>query len=1076
MLMTLRGAFLLGALCQTCGTGPDGCIAGENVPVRGLMQWTSQVRAVDDGGVSQDARGTDEPLRVAARNGSLVGECWFSEGKSENFGVHVTAACPDECPYSQTISGQRCWKACVAADQCGRFHALRNFADPKTMKCEEGCSTDPERQINGCHVCAKEGVCSRCSFMHAPNADGSKCENNFRRSWQILYVVGLLFIALVAAYSAHVCLKPTAADSKLEGATCHRGRCRPMKCVQANDGPDQWHCFPWSETSVMEEDICGVGAALYFRWLRFMMYGSLFVGIAFYAAWHLPEFNSIFFDTVSVERVVVSVNQNPGCELTGVDDMVKRLDVGDDIYFSERAGLARFSLTSVLAHLAGQAQPWPRAGNSTLSPLGLQAWRPRMRTRTRSGKRRGSGPPGTREDESHWDSEHGSASTYATRAAFVSLATYVLATIVTLEFSRRQHQFALDWVGTSGLQHRYVVLANKLPEESVSGESLKNEFQKMLDSQLSSGRDVGHVVGVSVGFEIHNLHDDIHLGISKIIEGLEAQVAVYYAESDERGDTPPITPSMRSPEDSGTDNDDDIAVLDEAGLQHIERSMSAVMRSIRHHGVFGTVDRMLAFPQKLNPQMLETSLRNLKGTGTAFVVVTSEEATEHLVNVPNPQIDGHPVSLTRLKWEPSQINWGNCRRKFNYGSIIRGVLVFSAGVVGFIVFYIPYAAHYAIIVTAEQADAGGMLPFQAFIQDMFLGALIAFGNGFIAIAIFSITDSMRFISKDKSDALVFGLFILGMFVNTLCDLISILIIATGIVVSLATTSEHMQNGYSIDAASELMSLLVPGYLVLPFVLAPFVEYFFPSFVAAQLVRSTPGLSKRQAETLLEPPEFEIRFRYPDYIHGISLSMLMCLFATQDAHRVFFVLTFCFAMVYALERHRLLRQTSLTMHPSEFLSAGFSYWFSLPTSFLGAAGFWWLAQDGVLGVHPAWAFPIVVPLHVAAYCLVLKGLRGMASTRSRSRARKQSYAEVCATLRPGAGYDYFNTNLAYICRLHLLREEDENQAMDDLGVRSCLPSVHGKAHLMKAVEGIHQKERQKVSRSPFSTLPKKRMPH
>lgn len=118
----------------------------------------------------------------------------------------------------------------------------------------------------------------------------------------------------------------------------------------------------------------------------------------------------------------------------------------------------------------------------------------------------------------------------------------------------------------------------------------------------------------------------------------------------------------------------------------------------------------------------------------------------------------------------------------------------------------------------------------------------------------------------------------------------------------------------------------------------------------------------------------------------------------------------------------------------------------------------------------------MPLHVAAYCLVLKGLRGMASTRSRSRARKQSYAEVCATLRPGAGYDYFNTNLAYICRLHLLREEDENQAMDDLGVRSCLPSVHGKAHLMKAVEGIHQKERQKVSRSPFSTLPKKRMPH
>merc|ERR1719393_333499 len=106
-----------------------------------------------------------------------------------------------------------------------------------------------------------------------------------------------------------------------------------------------------------------------------------------------------------------------------------------------------------------------------------------------------------------------------------------------------------------------------------------------------------------------------------------------------------------------------------------------------------------------------------------------------------------------------------------------------------------------------------------------------------------------------------GLAFLFCLLNVVADIWMTVKIAKG--THLDEAFEGDEVGYDKVVVRELFALIVPGYLFVPYLLEPFVEYVLPYWVYRWLVRSDARFSPREAEKALEPPEMDIVWRYAD---------------------------------------------------------------------------------------------------------------------------------------------------------------------------------------------------------------------
>eukprot|EP00404_Azadinium_spinosum_P029457 CAMPEP_0180557048 /NCGR_PEP_ID=MMETSP1037_2-20121125/948_1 /TAXON_ID=632150 /ORGANISM="Azadinium spinosum, Strain 3D9" /LENGTH=391 /DNA_ID=CAMNT_0022573213 /DNA_START=1 /DNA_END=1171 /DNA_ORIENTATION=+ len=350
-------------------------------------------------------------------------------------------------------------------------------------------------------------------------------------------------------------------------------------------------------------------------------------------------------------------------------------------------------------------------------------------------------------------------------------------------------------------------------------------------------------------------------------------------------------------------------------------------------------------------------------------------------------------------------------------------------------------------------------------QDLVLGALIAVGNQMLASVTYYIGHSFLFIEKDRHEVLILAMVFWGSFINTACDLAVIVYISRGAILDNLLYGEASHDGYDQVVSRGVAQFLVPGYLLLPYLMAPIFENVIPFILSKWLVASRRDISLSDAERNLELPDFDICWRYADILNVFTITLIMVLFTTPYAHRVMSVLA---VILFSLDRYRVLRYTSKTTYTTESLSAAFSYWWALPTASLAGATAWWAAEIGAIPMSSIGAFLAVVPIHCFFYCVVLWRLRAWISDAASKSAQEEPskagllmYGDACEQgWQRGHIYSYFSTNFAHVFRTRLLHEDaimpcpesswlggaPSTWAREAIGAAARMPSARGKEHM------------------------------
>merc|ERR1719197_372932 len=97
-----------------------------------------------------------------------------------------------------------------------------------------------------------------------------------------------------------------------------------------------------------------------------------------------------------------------------------------------------------------------------------------------------------------------------------------------------------------------------------------------------------------------------------------------------------------------------------------------------------------------------------------------------------------------------------------------------------------------------------------------------------------------------------------------------------------------------------------------------------------IVRSTADMRKSDAERALMCPDFDICWRYSDILNNFAVCLALLFFSSPNSYRIMGWLVVFFAMIFAIDHYKLLRQTSQTFYTTDTLSVTFSYLLCLPT--------------------------------------------------------------------------------------------------------------------------------------------------
>jgi hypothetical protein len=321
-------------------------------------------------------------------------------------------------------------------------------------------------------------------------------------------------------------------------------------------------------------------------------------------------------------------------------------------------------------------------------------------------------------------------------------------------------------------------------------------------------------------------------------------------------------------------------------------------------------------------------------------------------------------------------------------------------------------------------------------EDLLLGLLIALGNAMVGMVIEVIADWARFRKKDRRDVFTLSLAFVATLLNTGCDLLMVLTIAKGSQLDEAFLGTN--TGYDRIFARELMVLLVPGYLILPYILTPLFDTTLPYHLGRWLVRSR-NMRLMYAEQWLMPPEFDICWRYSDSLNNFTVSLSMMIFSTPNSWKIMAWLFGFFCLLIVIDTYKLLRSCKQTCFTTERLSAAFELWWSVPTGVLGGIAFWWAVKAEYFPQNWANWIPVFILLHIITYISCLLTFRFLLP---QPKPAGWSYEECeDALVSEGMEWTVFNTNPIFCLRQKMLsvREPGERR-------HPCIPYEIGKQHL------------------------------
>merc|ERR1719240_1836746 len=110
------------------------------------------------------------------------------------------------------------------------------------------------------------------------------------------------------------------------------------------------------------------------------------------------------------------------------------------------------------------------------------------------------------------------------------------------------------------------------------------------------------------------------------------------------------------------------------------------------------------------------------------------------------------------------------------------------------------------------------------------------------------------------------------------------------------------HGYDRVAARGLMTLIVPGYLILPYLVTPCFEHVMPYLMGTWFIRSK-RTSLRKAEECLQCPEFDICWRYSDILNNFTICLFMLHNASHMCYKVMIWLCIFLLLIASIDKYK-----------------------------------------------------------------------------------------------------------------------------------------------------------------------------
>jgi hypothetical protein len=395
----------------------------------------------------------------------------------------------------------------------------------------------------------------------------------------------------------------------------------------------------------------------------------------------------------------------------------------------------------------------------------------------------------------------------------------------------------------------------------------------------------------------------------------------------------------------------------------------------------------------------------IQGSGTAIAVFATEQATatalEHGL-----QLQGQTFSARRVPAEPEGVRWHDFHRHpVSRMVYLKGLFQMLGVVLLWAAAYVPYAVTYM-----KTSRIPGVQV--TMLMDLGLGALIGIGNAVVSLVVEAVVDEMQLRYKPYRDVMVLLLAYSFYQLNTVADITMTVQLAQGVTLDDAFSQpvgEHL--GYGRVLARELLALLMPGYLVVPYLLEPVARVGLPYWLGKVIARSDKHVCQPVATAWLKSPPMELSWRYADLVNNLSLCWFLLFLASPRAWeaQVFYLVFLCVLVV--VDRVTVLRDAR-AWHTSRSLHRNFCWLMGIPTGVLALAIVFWLRQFTILGATDQRAvYGGTLFFHGVLFFVVLKG-----AVLGEPPPSGETYQQVVDRHRQHQRYaTYFNTNPVFVLR-------------------------------------------------------------
>jgi len=312
-----------------------------------------------------------------------------------------------------------------------------------------------------------------------------------------------------------------------------------------------------------------------------------------------------------------------------------------------------------------------------------------------------------------------------------------------------------------------------------------------------------------------------------------------------------------------------------------------------------------------------------------------------------------------------------------------------------------------------------------------ISASTILGNAMLAFYTVLMCDYYGFSFKSSSDKLYIRFIVLAnICMVNLCDYVIVCF------QSLAALSPSLSNQFMYDyglrlCLTELYTMLIPMYVLVPYIGEPIVSVLLPYWIGIFRVKGDMRITPQHAERLLVAGEIDvINTPYSDMI-AITTQFMLVFLAPSSIHtKLFGWLLFQSCFTYLQARVRITRWQTATTIGSDKLHKQVSYLWAIPLGFLAANFGTHVTPD--LGAYFKLTmfclfFIVQVGLHAAFVRFVVP------LSAKYTRLPTKTYQEVLASTK---GATYRNTN-----PIEVLKSQSSNAESTVEGQQTMPPLVH-----------------------------------